>query len=292
MNVRAALHLFVLIGCSVLACPSYAQRFQGPVATAMGGAGRAATDPVESFFLNPAAIRFLPPHLHVGIHGQNIEHPVSGDGNTWGVVLADGSLDKIVPGAFSYVRNTIRSPGAATARDQEFRASFGGLAYPGVGVGVGVHYREHEIENVANYYQTNVDMGALWRPTPVFGVGITAQNILSADDKAPESVRDVPTIGLGVLLNYEERFQTRLDLVRPDKFNPDRRIDVAAGLESLFNSGLALRIGCHWKESENKTLLGAGLGYRGPRLQLDYAYQQDTRISGASRHLIDLWIPF
>lgn len=243
-------------------------------------------------FLNPAATGFLPPTLVVGAHGLLGESARTGDEHTWGVVLADGSTDKWMPGAFSYIREKTESATGTLSRDHEFRLSIAKLAYPGFSVGFGAHYREHEIQGGANHFQANADFGVLWQPVPMFSLGFSAQNVLSTDAEIPENIRDTPTLGLGVSSNYNERLVARLDIVRPERQNPDRRIDVGAGLETIFSSGLSLRLGCNWKESAGQTLFGSGIGYRGPRLQVDYAYQTDARLDREDRHLIDLWIPF
>lgn len=290
--MRFRICLFVFISCLSWTHVALAQRFQGPVSSALGGAGRAAVDPLESLFLNPGSLGFLPPYLHLGGHYQSAEHPTQGKDQVLGAVLADGTPDKVIPGAFSYIRDQNKAASGQKTTDNEFRITVGKIVYPGVSFGLGLHYREFEVESGPRYFQTNADLGALWSPIEEISMGVVAQNFLSADDKAPEDVRDVPTFGIGFRGSYERHFQLRLDFVRPDKFNPGRRTDIGAGFESSFENGLALRVGCNWKETENKTLLAAGLGYRGPRLQVDYTFQKDTRVDEATRHLVDLWIPF
>lgn len=277
----------------VLFAPSaFAQRFQGPVATALGGTGRATMDPLESFFLNPASLGFLPPYLNLGGHYQSGERPGEGESRALGAVLSDGTPDKFIPGAFSYIRDTRKTPTGAESTDDEYRGSVGQIVYAGVSAGASLHYREHKLKGGPRYFQTNIDAGAIWAPIEMLSIGLVAQNILSADDKAPVSVRDVPTFGFGFHASYERMFNFRLDLSRPDKFNPRERTDIGMGFESSFENGLSLRAGCNWKETVDQTLLGAGLGYRGPRLQVDYAFQKDARVDQATRHLVDLWIPF
>jgi len=285
--------ILLILTVSLSAPFASAQPFQGPAAAALGGAGRATMDPLESFFLNPASLGFSPPYLHVGGHYQSGEHPTEGENRVWGVVLSDGTPDKIMPGALSYIRDRRQTPAGSESVDQEFRGSAGRIVYPGVGLGVGASLPETELNGGGpTHFQTNADIGALWAPFEMIALGFSAQNVFPSGRAAPFGIRNVPTLGLGFHASYEKMFNARLDVSRPDQFNPRRRLDVGAGFESVFESGLAMRIGCHWRETVDKTLVGAGLSYRGPRLQVDYTLQKDTRLDRAIRHLVDLWIPF
>jgi hypothetical protein len=101
----------------------------------------------------------------------------------------------------------------------------------------------------------------------------------------------VPTFALAGNFVYEKTFRARLDLIRPDTNNSGRRTNVAAGIETFFAERLAFRTGCYWRETSDQTYISAGLGYLGPKLSIDYSFQQDVRNGYNYRHLIDLWLP-
>jgi hypothetical protein len=269
-----------------------AQYFTGPIATATGGAGRAAADPAESSFLNPASLGHLSDFYFSGVNFVTGEHPRDGESEQFGFILSDGTKSQFVPGAFSYLRRKLKTPAGAKSTEEEFRMAIGGGVFDRITLGAGGHYRVTDNVGGPDYFQTNFDLGALYTPVSWFGLGLVAYNVLPGEDKVPVGTRNAHSVALGLHAIYESSFRGRLDFVRPTQLNSNERTDIQAGIESVFGSGFAFRAGCNWKESENKTLLGLGLGYKGPRLHADYTYEKDTRTERASRHLIDLWLPF
>jgi hypothetical protein len=81
-------------------------------------------------------------------------------------------------------------------------------------------------------------------------------------------------------------------VARPLRDNPKNRTNAGVGLETILEQAIAFRTGVNWQETENKTLFAVGIGYRGPRLSIDYTFEKDTRVDEATRHLVDLWMPF
>jgi hypothetical protein len=95
----------------------------------------------------------------------------------------------------------------------------------------------------SEYTQYNMGLGVLFVANANIGLAATIQDLLPGDSAVPEAVRLRPTYGLGFNFIYEKFFRVRLDLARPDANNPERRINVSAGIESVFADMVIVRLG-------------------------------------------------
>ncbi len=267
-----------------------AQSFTGPAASGTGGAGRAVVEGSESAIINPATLGYMD-RYHMALPFAESSHPTEGYSQTYGAILTDGSTDKMFPGALSYLKSRdIR--GGVESKRQDIHLALADRSTKFLAVGLAGHYRTYEQINSSKYNQTNMDLGALLTPLENLGLAFVAYNILSGDENVPVAIRDVPTLAVGMNYIYEETFSARVDAIRPDKFNPNHRTDLLAGLQMTFMESFAVRGGCNWKETANQTWLTGGLGYMGPRLSFNYAYQKELRESVGNRHIVDLWMSF
>lgn len=270
-----------------------AQLFTGPSASGTGGAGRAAIDPGESAFLNPASIALIR-RYNISAYYDLGSHPGDGDHHLWGLSLADGSPHNLIAGAVTYVRKKTDQPGGASLTQQDLQIALAGSPIERLTVGIVGHRLTDQISSSslpgAEYHQMNAHIGLLFVPIQDLGIGVVAYDFLPTDESVPTALRLRPTHALGLNYVYESSFRVRLDLVRPDTMNEGRRIDVMAGIETFMVENFAVRVGGQWQETKDRTYFTAGFGYIGPRLSFDYSFQKDVRIGGNDRHLIDLWI--
>lgn len=272
---------------------AWAQTFVGPIASAIGGAGRAAVDPSEAHLLNPASLGHLQRYYISGSYAYG-GHESGGDFDQWGIILADGTFGTLIPGALSYHRRTTHLPtGGRSYTEQDLQIAIGKLILPQLSLGLTGHrlYFKSSSEGT-EHIQNNVHIGALYTPLPQLGLGFTVHDVLPADDNVPVGVQVVPTFGFGAHYMLQEILRLRFDLARPDKFNPGQRTNVMAGLETYFHPKFAFRLGGEWKETADQMNITTGAGYKGPRLSLDYTYQKDLRSDLDGRHMFDLWLPF
>lgn len=270
-----------------------AQFFTGPSASGAGGAGRAAIDPGESAFLNPASIALIR-RYNVSAYYDLGTHPDDGEHHLWGLSFADGSPGNIVAGAVTYVRKKTDQPNGASNTQQDLQIALAGSPFERLSFGLTGHrfsdQLSHPTPQGGEFNQWNAHFGFLFVPYENFGVGFVAYDFLPTDDSIPVNMRLVPTHALGLNYVYDKWFRARFDLVRPDTMNEDRRINVMTGFETFLYESFAVRLGGKWEETADRTYVTAGFGYFGPRLSFDYSFQKDVRTGGNDRHLIDLWI--
>jgi hypothetical protein len=267
-----------------------AQFFTGPIASATGGAGRAAADGSEAAFLNPASVVPLRKYYMSGIYGTS-SHPVNGDQSTYGVSLADGTADNLFPAALSYIHRFVQGENGFTDVQQDAQIAVGAsLLGSKLGLGIAGHQTTDLLNTGTRYTQTNMNAGVIFAPVDYLGLAATVTDIFVTSESVAQAQQVIPTYAIGGHLIIQEMFRFRLDFVRPDSGN--ERTNVMAGIETYFTPSFAFRVGEMWRETMDQDFLTLGLGYHGPNLSFDYAYQRDMRAGAGETHLIDLFLGF
>lgn len=264
----------------------------GAAASGLGGAGRAATDPNEAGWLNPAALVHARSY-HFAASAQQSHRDNGDDYRDYAIMLADGGEGKIGSGSFSYIqRSTMRAgPGAISAEQKDFQGSFA-VFIPETRSSIGVGYRRliHS-QPGADITQDTYTLGTLIPLGPDLGVAVVGQDLAGGSSSAPVEARILPSLAVGLHAGLMSILQLRADLVRPIRDVQAPRNDVRIGLESWFRPDFAFRLGGAWLENRDETWLTTGIGFKGPRLSFGYAFEKELRSSDGTRHTFDLWMP-
>ncbi len=285
-------NLGVLILFIVLSQNSFAQFYTGPIATAMGGAGRASASPGEAAFLNPATLAELK-NYYGSLGASWGDHPVDGGLSQFSALLADGTPDKAFPGQFSYSQKRIALPNGLTTTQQDFQLGLAFAPSDSFAFGLSVHRLMYTDNQGRSNAQNNLNFGSLYSPLKSLSFAFVAYDFLGGDDSVAQAYQTVPTLAIGTEYDYESVFSFRADFVRPDKFNDGQKINTQLGAETTFRNDFAARVGWQWREVQfEEKLISAGIGYKGPKLSLDYTFQKDVVANSGGRHFVDLWLPF
>ena len=281
----------IAVGLAVLltAPNAFSQIATGTTAAAMGGAGRAAVDAGENSWLNPATLTQARGYFF-GAHGSIANHAISGNQKQYGLVAADNEADQLGAGSLSYV-HTNNSQRQGNLYTQDIQAAAAAQVLSNFSVGLAVHRLAQAVSVGTNQTQYNATLGVLWTPITDLGFGLVGYDLIPSGHSVPDNLRLIPTIAFGSDWIIKKFLQVRLDLSHPMAL-ADGRTDVMAGLGTYFNQNFAFRFGTDWKETKNETWLTAGMGFTGPKLSVDYAFQKDIRQAEGYRHSIDLWMPF
>lgn len=262
---------FIVLLLSFFPLLIFAESYHSAVSTSTGGSGRAAIDPGDVSFLNPATLAHLRGYFVYTGHasGQTV------------VGLSDNTPDSVLPAAFAYSKFN---------QTQDVRLSFADFISPTWTIGVTGHYfslREEE----RSYNQFNADIGIAYVPRWNLGFGLVFYNVVGEAKNFPEAYRIKPEIGLGFNYIYRKFLRWRLDLVG-SQANNYTLPSVMGGMESYMNKWMLLRLGYRLENSTDSSFATTGLGLELPRFRFNYAYEGDTRVVSNSRHSIDLSIPF
>ncbi len=273
-----------------LPCVSLAQIFTPTIASGTGGAGRAAIDGGESAFMNPASTAHLRNYF-VGLHYNRADHPSEGDYSRYALQIGDGTDGNLIRGAATYYKNSIEFRGGGSRTDQDFQIGVAGFAASSFAMGLSAHYLQQSGQG-RDDTQINSNFGVIWTPAERFGLAFVAYDFAPVSPDVYPGRRLNLSMALGAQYVVSEFFRVRADLVRPDRqVWSEYRQNVQVGLESLFANMFVFRAGYGAMEVDNQSVVTASLGYKGPRLSLDYSFQKDIRSEGNVRHFVDLWLP-
>ena len=286
------LAVFSFVSSLFISMSAQAQFFTGPIASAVGDAGIAAMDPSEAGVLNPAAVAQLS-SFFFGANYNYGHHERDGDFKGFGAILSDGSAGNAFPGSVSIQHRVVEPKnGAPSTTELDINVAIAKFIAQKVSIGISAHRQADEVSGLGGFAQYNGTIGLLYTPLENFGIGAVVYDFLPPSDANPISIQTTQTYAVGANLLVHKVLNVRLDVTRPDRNNPNHRNNILTGLDTYFRSDFAVRLGMAFKESIDETLFTAGLGYKGPKLSLDYTFQKDVRVADSYRHLFDLWIPF
>lgn len=253
-----------------------AQVFNSSISTATGGTGRAAVEPGDALLLNSATL----PHLQ----GRFLFTSVAQD--EFVVSLSDNTKESTLPAGLSYVEKKSERTIAGVLSNYKFSdiaITLADFIVDKWSVGLVGHYITQSL-NQANYIHTNTDLGFLFTPNPNLGVGLVFYNLFGEKADLPREIREKNYIGAGVNYIYHDTVRFRLD--------GTSEAILGVGIETYLNRFIITRFGYSNDFDDQRQLLAAGVGFNGPRFQLNYAYAGNTQKSSDYRHSVDMVIPF
>jgi hypothetical protein len=268
-----------------LAESAFCQTFYGATVEAMGGAGRAAVNPIESHFLNPGAMVFSKGTNFGGVFQEgdiSLPTPV----NNYAFAITDNDVDKFVNGGVGYVYKRSSFPDH-TLFDQDISISLAAHILPTIGVGFQFHRLFRQNSAGPAYVKYNSTVGFLAVPSPWFGLAFVAYDYLGDNDEVL-----IPTFAVGSNINILDIMRIRADVVRPELQNPTHAVVFSVGDEFILGYSLFLRVGGKWDLIQNQTYFSAGLGFEGPKLNVGYAYRNNVNVDGDAYHTIETWLTF
>ncbi|MEN0060148.1 MAG: hypothetical protein AAGB31_15020 [Bdellovibrio sp.] len=265
--------VFIFMAGSLLLQTAQAQIFNSSVAAATGGSGRAAVEPGDTVFLNPATL----------VHLRDRYFFTSFANDEFAVLLSDSTKESLVPAGLSYVQKKSDVQQGELVL-QDISMSLAEFAMNQVAMGLTGHYYQYKIEGGASHIQSNVDIGFMYTPMPDLGLAVVGYNLFGEDKDIPENYRLKRSVGAGINYVYQSLARFRLDATTESVW--------MAGFESYVNKFIVVRLGYSHDTDDNRELLTAGAGFKGPRFAINYGYQGNSQNSGDYRHSVDLEIPF
>lgn len=251
----------------------------GAVSTATGGSGRGTTEPVDSVLLNPAVVAQLSTKFFSANYTPN----------QWGITISDNGSEALFPAALSFVKSDVNS-----FKTQQLSLALSYSIKKVFAIGLSVSMLEYDLGNVAfeqKYRQTLGDVGVIYAPSPVFGIGLVANKIFSTATEINEGLQKQKTFGLGAQYTYKEFVRFRFDIESAPENKTDRLVYMG-GMETFMNDWIIVRLGYQNNNVLSKNYSSLGLGFNGPQFGLHYAYISNVVDKSEDKHSIDLGIPF
>ena len=252
---------------------AHAQSYNSSISAATGGTGRAAIEAGDVSFLNPASL--------VHLRGQHLFSSVATD--EYAVSLSDNTGESAFPGAMAFVQKH-RTVSAGELSNSDISMSVAEFAVERFAMGLTAHYIEQRIKDGDSYHKMNGDIGFIFTPKPHIGVGLVVYNIFGEKSEIPEELRVKTVAAAGFNYIYRANWRARFDV--------DSESVLMAGLETYVNRYIITRIGYSDDVDDKRQLLTAGLGFKGPKFGINYAYEGNPQNSEDYRHSVDLAVPF
>lgn len=265
-----------------------ASEMVGALSAGMGGTGRAAVQPNESVYLNPASIALVR-GFHSGFSYQNGFLAKDIRRNTYSLVLTDATKGIMFPGSLAYRRHSINQQGLNYSED-EFRLAFGYRVTDRISLGAGFgHFRGKGPDGRA-HNDTNFDFGSLFGLTPQWGLSVTGENLLEQSDATPEAFLRPSRVALGTQYLLGRIMSLRYEALMPLYVENTELLGHRFGASVQLRGQFQLNGGFSVDDFLEQNWSSVGLAWMGPRLKLAYSLQSESRSGLGSRHLVDLWL--
>lgn len=258
--------------CFVVLGPhsAWAQVFNSSTSAATGLTGRAAVEAGDSVYLNPSSLAHLRGrHFYAAYSEKELAF-----------TLSDNSPDATIPAALGYFQREF-SPGNEKLSALSLAlAEFGGRRFS---FGLTGHFYSMK-DSQHSHNQINADLGMMFTPTANMGLALVAYNLLGEESAVPSYLRPRRSVGVGFNYVYKNFARFRVDVSTLDQ--------IGLGVETFLNKFIVTRLGYFNDWDSDRDILSLGVGFKGPKFTLNYAYQANIQNSSDSRHSVDLTIPF
>lgn len=264
-----------------------AQYFRGPVAESLGGTSVAGPETHDSLLANPALIPHAP-EFDVGVFFEKRSFRTNERHTTTGIQMLDNSQGLLVPGGAAYFQRKSERPGADVFTDHVLVVGAGIFLHPVWTVGANLIRIEH-VSDAKTYEQWDGTIGFMHTPRPWMGVGYALQSFTNPAQELPDFLKLYRQHVLGFSFLWNDFLRWRNDIRFQDEANPKRHWIFHSGIDSTIGQFWSVRLGYEWNNLTGETFATYGLGFKGPRLRINYAIKQLH--GGDSAHSIDMRLP-
>lgn len=268
-----------------------AQYFTSPSASSMGGTGRAAVEPADGLFLNPAVVALAGP-FELDAYFRDGYLEAQQHENVFGLSVMDNSDDVVVPGAITYLRGHRTFPGLPSVDEQLWQFSVAKFYSQRLAFGIMGNYLSQRPQVGKKVTQWNAGVGLAYHFHSSFSLAGSFMNFLDQGDDVPAHLRQPPILGLGIRYMFDKVFEARADVYREEKFNPDKKASYGLGLKVFALEFLNFHFGGRWEGLADRTLATAGLCFNGPKIKIDYSFEKNVDRTRGAMHSVDIRVPF
>lgn len=260
----------------------------GSISSATGRSGVAAIESSEAPYSNASILPFLNGYFFSAGWGQSHQDQ-TGITQDFAVALIDNLKETTVPTSLSYTQQNFNSDTAVEDQQQQIRLGIGAFASKTLSFGLGGVYQTDWLPT-KTYHQINAQLSSLYIINKNWGVTAIANNMVPPGDKAPEPVRQQQTLTVGTSYEYKDLIRAKFDATSDSGYKWNHSL-LGGGVENYLSKYIILRVGYQKDNQVGANIYTAGLGFAGPKLSLNYAYQNSAEDQRLTRHSVDLAIP-
>jgi hypothetical protein len=282
----------LIVVCFFLsAFSSWAAPYSGAVMAGTAGSGRASVEATDSPFLNPATLPFVKGYNFTSSYSASSSSTDEGAGGTTDLSLGlmDNMKDTVVPTALSYVQGTTTLADQSRIISKDIRLALGQRVSQRFSFGLAGHYKNDRTD-FDSYGQGNLTLAGALALTDDLALGLIYDDFLPPPGSLPEAFKIRASTGIGISHNYKRVIRSKLDIVTAANNNYGKPT-ISGGVETYMNKWLILRVGLAHNYQKKADLFAGGIGFKGPKFGIHYAYQNAPEDQSLSRHSVDLAIP-
>lgn len=258
----------------------------GATTDALGGAGVANLNAVDSAFLNPAGLAFFSDVQFSGTY--RFGKTSLGDVRQMNAVIADARNDNLFSGSLAYRQRDYERSLPTEINEKQFVLNTAFLLGPRWGMGLRGYKIQTDLASGETIDQYNGDLGVHFALTPAVALAATQSGLFSAKEGLAAPLGVLPETKIGGLLRINSFITVLADVGFAYNQNPNDRTSQAVGLSLTKMEFMNLNFGARFDERARETIYTAGLQFAGPRLKLGYAYQKEVRQEFGEAHTIDI----
>ncbi len=267
----------------------FGEVFTGPVTSATGGAGRAATEVGETILLNPATIVHAPEFSSAlfftdGYWSQDLHERV------YGGSIIDNHKGSVFPGGITYLDRKRHFSSVGSVKEMFVQATVGSFVMKHLSVGLALTYLRQKHNN-DSHQQWNGQLGLMYNPNSSMGLALVAQNLIEPSSSIPSYLKEPLNVGGGLTYLFDKFLKLKADVVAYDDEFKGWRGKYMLGLESIIGQFGAFRLGWNKNDLSGYKYYTIGLGFNGPKFRIDYSYQQKDTYRRGGMHSVDFRVP-
>jgi hypothetical protein len=263
--------LALLFSFNVYASLNQTSSNTSAIASALGGAGRAAVGAGDISSLNPASLVYL--------YGYNFYTRYQPGESAIGI--SDNTRETVVPAALYVYQN----------KDlKNFKLSFAEPFARRAALGVSLGYYQAKVGS-QNINLANIDIGATYLIKANMALGVVLYDLNKTPENWPSEQRIDPKFGVGYHYAYKGFLRTRVDYLSAKNFQLTEG-SWMFGLEDYMNRWTIVRLGYQENPSDISDLMTIGMGFDLPKFKINYAYLTETKDNSQVRHSVDFTVPF
>jgi len=236
--------------------------------------------------LNPANFPSEPDY-HMSGFFEETELDKAGFETHLGGAVLDRNPEVLFPALATYRQSEVRGPSGTVLEEMDIEVSIGKAYNDWSAFGVSVSYLDQDLRGGADDYYINSSVGFVFLANKELSFGLVFENILDN-----YTVGLQPATALAVGYSLSEVFRVGADFVIPGKDNPEKHFTASLGAETFMMYGMVLRAGYRVDQVDVERYAAFGLGWRGPRIYTNYAFEKALNYDNVFTHSLDLGVYF
>ncbi len=275
----------------------------GASSISRSGIGHANVNTSDAHFNNPASLAHIDGAWFKVIN-SNWQNSLSQSEKGWSFNLLENSVETEIPMGISFSKSEL-TENENKILENTFNLSLGNFIFPQTSLGISYEYKSMKDfllnSKINSFHKFNI--GIIYTTSPNLGISLSAANTIGNENF---------DYGLGMTYLLEKNLKYNFDFSTNQNYISWRNSSMGVveqkifsiGLENMISEWFGWRFGVSrkymsWNKKSEPYLnpgvvngMGAGIGFNGPRFQINYGLNQEYGIVNSKSQSVDFLLPF